>query len=84
MLVTDENKVSNFTPGSLQGKFLAETNIDEKKDVDNMFPQLAAVTLNKTRFEKQQFPTFKSNEASWANHQVIFRHSLLKKLNSID
>ena len=30
-----------------------------------MFPQPAAVTLNKTRLEKQQVPTFKSNEDSW-------------------
>ena len=35
------------------------------KDNDSMFLQPAAVTLNKTRFEKQQFPTFKSNEDSW-------------------
>ena len=35
------------------------------KDVDSMFPQPAAVTLNKTRLEKQQVPTFKSNEDSW-------------------
>ena len=32
---------------------------------DSMFPQPAAVTLNKTQFEKQQIPTFKSNEDSW-------------------
>ena len=63
--MTDENKVSNFTTGSLQGKFLAEANIDEMKDVDNTFPQPGAVTLNKTRFEKQQVPTFKSNDDSW-------------------
>ena len=50
---TDENKVSNFTPDSLESKFLAETNTDEMKDVDSMFPQPAAVTLNKTRLEKQ-------------------------------
>ena len=62
---TDENKVSNFTPDSLESKFLAETNTDEMKDVDSMFPQPAAVTLNKTRLEKQQVPTFKSNEDSW-------------------
>ena len=30
-----------------------------------MFPQPAAVTLNKTWFEQQQIPTFKSNEDSW-------------------
>ena len=53
LFATDENKVSNFTPDSLESKFFAETNIDEMKDVDNMFPQPAAVTLNKTRLEKQ-------------------------------
>ena len=63
--MTDENKISNFTPGSLESKFLAETNTDEMKDLDSMFPQPAAVTLNKTRFEKQQVPTFKSNVDSW-------------------
>ena len=56
LFATDENKVSNFTPDSLESKFLAETNTDEMKDVDNMFPQPAAVTLNKTRLEKQQVP----------------------------
>ena len=35
------------------------------KDNDSTFLHPAAVTLNKTRFEKQQFPTFKSNEDSW-------------------
>ena len=50
---TDENKVSNFTPDSLESKFLAETNTDQMKDVDSMFPQPAAVTLSKTRLEKQ-------------------------------
>ena len=65
LFATDENKVSNFTPDSLESKFLAETNTDEMKDVDSMFPQPAAVTLNKTRLEKQQVPTFKSNEDSW-------------------
>ena len=63
--MTDENKVLNFTPDSLESKFLAKTNTDEMKDVDSMFPQPAAVTLNKTRFEKQQVPIFKSNEDSW-------------------
>ena len=29
-----------------------------------MFPQPAAVKLNKTRFEKQQVPTFDSNKNS--------------------
>ena len=56
LFATDENKVSNFTPDSLESKFLAERNTDEMKDVDNMFPQPAAVTLNKTRLEKQQVP----------------------------
>ena len=65
LFATDENKVSNFTSDNLESKFLAETNTDEMKDVDNMFPQPAAVTLNKTRLEKQQVPTFKSNEDSW-------------------
>ena len=65
LFVTGENKVSNFTPDSLESKFLAETNIYEMKDVDSMFPQPAAVTLNKTQFQKQQVPTFKSNEHSW-------------------
>ena len=35
------------------------------KDVDSMFPQAAAVTMNKTWFEKQQVPTFQSNEDPW-------------------
>ena len=65
LFVTDENKVSNFIPDSPESKFLAETNIDQTKDVDSMFPQPAAVTLKKSRFEKQQVPTFKSNEDSW-------------------
>ena len=50
---TDENKVWNFTPDSPESKFLTGTNTDQMKDVDSMFPQPAAVTLNKTRFEKQ-------------------------------
>ena len=65
LFATDENKVSNFTPDSLESKFLAETKTDEMKDVDSMFPQPAEVTLNKTRLEKQRVPTFKSNEDSW-------------------
>ena len=65
LFATDENKVSNFTPDSLESKFLAETNTDEMKDVDSMFLQPAAVTLKKTQLEKQQVPTFKSNEDSW-------------------
>ena len=64
LFVTDEKKVSKSTPDSLESKFLAETNIDEMEDVDSMFPQPAAVTLNKTRPEKQQVPTFESNEDS--------------------
>ena len=43
-------RVSNFTPDSLLSKFLTETNTDEMKDVDSMFPQPAAVTLSKTQF----------------------------------
>ena len=64
LFVTDENKVSSFTPDGLESNFLAETNTDEMKGVDSMFPQPVAITLNKTRFEKQQVPTFKSNEDS--------------------
>ena len=41
-------KVSDFTPDSLESKFLAKTNIDETKDVDSMFPKPSVVTLNKT------------------------------------
>ena len=44
---------------------MAKTNADETKDIDSMFPQVAAVTVNKTRFEKQQVPAFKSNEDFW-------------------
>ena len=64
LLIVDINRVSNFTLDRFESKFLAETNTDEMKDVDSIFPQSAAVTLNKTRFEKQQVPTFKSNEDS--------------------
>ena len=64
LFVTDENKVSNFTPHSLESKFLAGTNTDETKDIYSMFPQSAGVTLNKTGFEKQQITTFKSSEDS--------------------
>ena len=67
LFVTDENKISNFAPDSLESKFLTETSTDEMKDLDSMFPQSAAVILNKARFEKQQVPTFKSNEDSWGN-----------------
>ena len=63
--MTDENKVSNFTPDSLESKLLAKTSTDEIKDVDSMFAQPASVTLTKTWFEKQQVPTFISNENSW-------------------
>ena len=35
-----------------------------------MFPQPTAVTLKKTRFEKQHVPTFKSNENSWGKALV--------------
>ena len=62
LFATDENKVLNFTPDSLESKFLAERNTDEMKDVDSVFPLPAAVTLNKTRLKKQQISTFKSNE----------------------
>ena len=65
LFLTNENKVLNFTPVSLESKFLAETNTDELKNVDIMFPQPPVVTLNRTRFQKQQAPTFKSNEDSW-------------------
>ena len=64
LFVTNENKVPSFIPDSLESKFLAETNTDETKDVNSRFPQPVAVTY-KTRFEKQQVPTFKSNEDSW-------------------
>ena len=46
--MTDENKVSNFTPDSLESKLLAKTSTDEIKDVDSMFAQPASVTLTKT------------------------------------
>ena len=65
LFASDENKVLNFTPGSLESKFLAEAKTDEMRDAYSVFPQPAAVTLNKTRFEKQQVPTFKLNEDSW-------------------
>ena len=65
LFVTDENKVSSFTLDSLESKFLVETNTDEMKGADSMFPQPAAITLNKSRFEKQQVPTFNSNKDSW-------------------
>ena len=61
-------RVSNFTADSLLSKFLTETNTDEMKDVDSMFPQPAAVTLNKTQFEKLQVSIFKSNEDFCGKH----------------
>ena len=44
-------QLTKTTPDSLESKFLAERNTDEMKDVDNMFPQPAAVTLNKTKLD---------------------------------
>ena len=50
LFVTNENTSNesnrNFTPDSLESKFLAETNADETKDVDSVFSQAAAVPLN--------------------------------------
>ena len=61
LFVTDENKVSNFTIDSLESNFLEETwnyntryyssmaeanTYEMKDDVDSVFPQPAAVTLN--------------------------------------
>ena len=50
LFVTNENISNesnrNFTPDSLESKFLAETNTDETKDVDSVFSQAAAVPLN--------------------------------------
>ena len=46
LFVTNEGKISNFTPDSLESKFLAETNTDETKDVDSVFSQAATVPLN--------------------------------------
>ena len=43
-------RVSNFTSDSLLSKFLTETNTDEMKDVDSMFPQPPAGTMSKTQF----------------------------------
>ena len=49
---------------NLKSKFLAETKTDEMKDVDSMFPHISI--LYKTQFEKQQIPSFKSNDdSSW-------------------
>ena len=84
LFATDESKFSDFTSDSLESKSQPKQTQMKIKDVDSMFPQPAAVTLNKNRFEKQQVPTFKSHEDSWGKLQIIFRHSLLKKLNSID
>ena len=75
-------KSFKVTPDSLESKFLAEANTDETKD--SKFPQPAVVTLNENQFEKQQVPTFKSNEDSWGKSLIIFRHSLLQKLNNIN
>ena len=74
LLATDENKVSNFTPGSLESKFLAETNTDEMKDVDNMFPQPAAVTLNKTKldWENSRFHKSYFHRKTVTNQKFIF------------
>ena len=43
---TSNESNRNFTPDSLENKFLAETNTDETKDVDSVFSQAAAVPLN--------------------------------------
>ena len=43
---TSNESNRNFTPDSLESKFLAETNTDETKDVDSVFSQAAAVPLN--------------------------------------
>ena len=78
--MANENKVSNFTPDSLENKFLAEANTDETKDVDRMFSQVAAVTLNKTRFEKQHvFHLSNQMRIPGGNQEVIFLHSLFKE-----
>ena len=50
------------------------------KDVDSMFPQPTAVTLNKTRFEKQQIPTFKSNKDSWGKSLANLRLFTIKEI----
>ena len=84
LFATDENKVSNFTADSLESKFLAETNTDEMKDVDSMFPQPAAVTLNKTRLQKQQVRTFKSNEDSWRRALDNFSPFTIKEIEQDD
>ena len=80
LFVTNENKVSSFSPNSLESKFFAETNTDEMKDVDNMFPQPAAVTLNKTRFEKKQVPSFKSSEDSWGRSRDNLPQFTIKEI----
>ena len=41
LFLTNENKISNFTPDSLESKFLAETDTAETTDVDSMFPRTA-------------------------------------------
>ena len=83
LFVINENKVSSFSLDRLESKFLVETNTDETKDVNSRFQQLAAVTY-KTRFEKQQVPTFKSNEDSWVKSLDNLKAFPIEKLNTID
>ena len=68
LFATDENKVSNFTSDSLKSTFLAETNTDEMKDADSMFPQPGAVTLHNDRLEKQQVSTLNQMGTPGENH----------------
>ena len=60
-----------------------ETNTDEMKDVDNMFPQPAAVTLYKSRFEKKQVPSFKSNEDSWGKSRDNLPQFTIKEIEQL-
>ena len=53
LFVTDENKVSSFTCNCIESKLLAGKTMKWNEMKDSMFPQPAAVTLNKTQFEKQ-------------------------------
>ena len=50
LFVTNENISNesnrNFTPDSLESKFLAETNTDETKDVDSMFSCCSYIEQN--------------------------------------
>ena len=46
LFVTNEGKISNFTPDSLESKFLAETNTDETEDVDSMFSCCSYIEQN--------------------------------------